>query len=378
MNKGIKLTILMLGALTMMSNVAIVTTLPYIKKYFNNVENIDFLSKLILTAPSLAIAFLAPFLGHIIHRIGSKKSTVIGLIMFSIFGSAGLYLNSIYSILISRVLLGIAIAVLMITATTFIGEYFIGEERHKFMGLQSIFIALGGVFFTVTGGILSDIKWRYSFGVYFIGLFVLYLIVKYIHKKDMLDFKEIKEIGNNINVNLIHVYFLAFLLMLVFYIIPTQIPFLLMHKFKANGSFTSMIIANAFFFNMLGAFSFAKLKKRFHFFKLYLLGFLVMAIGFIGIGMIKSIYFFFITSSLTGFGAGILIPTIRSWLLHNAHYTKQVKASGYLTSSLYLGQFASPIVFHPFIDIFGIQRFFFIIGMIINVIIFFFLYLEKN
>jgi len=247
MNKGTKLAILMLGALTMMSNVAIVTTLPYIKKYFNSIENIDFLSRLILTAPSLSIAFLAPILGHLIHHIGSKKSTVIGLIMFSLFGSAGLYLNGVYYILMSGLLLGIAIAVLMITATTLIGEYFTGEERHKFMGLQSVFIALGGIFFTVAGGMLSDINWRYSFGVYLIGLFVLYLILRYIHKKDIF-IEKIKENEYSISKKLIHIYFLAFLLMLVFYIIPTQIPFLLMHKFKANGSFTSMIIANAFFF----------------------------------------------------------------------------------------------------------------------------------
>lgn len=369
MNKGIKLTILMLGALSMMSNVAIVTALPFIKEYFSSVGNIDFLSRLILTAPSLSIAFLAPVLGHLIQHIGSKKSAIAGLIMFSIFGSAGLYLNDIYHLLISRLLLGIAIAILMITATTFIGEYFVGEDRHKFMGVQSAFMGIGGIFFTVTGGVFSDINWRYSFGVYLISLVVLYLVMRYIHKKDMLVSEEIKENEDNINKKLIHIYFLAFLIMLFFYILPTQIPFLLMHKFKVNGLFTSMVIANAFFFNMLGSFLFAKFKKIFYFFELYLFGFLIIAIGFIGIGMINNPYFFFVTSSLTGFGAGILIPTIRSWLLHSAYHKKMAKASGYLTSSLFLGQFASPIVFHPFVDIFGVQKFFTIIGISLFLII---------
>ncbi|GAB6044970.1 hypothetical protein JCM11957_05680 [Caminibacter profundus] len=66
-------------------------------------------------------------------------------------------------------------------------------------------------------------------------------------------------------------------------------------------------------------------------------------------------------------------------VLHNAHYTKQVKASGYLTSSLYFGQFESPIVFHPFVDIFGVQKFFSIMGFTMVIMItFYFLMKKKN
>ena len=154
-----KFTLLLMSMMTMMSNVAIVTSLPVLSLVFKDVENIEFLSRLMITLPSLAIAFLAPFLGYIINRFGKKNSAMVALVFFSILGSAGLYLDSIYALLASRFLFGIAIAVLMIVSTSLVGDYFKDEARHKFMGLQSAFMAFGGVFFLISGGILSDISW---------------------------------------------------------------------------------------------------------------------------------------------------------------------------------------------------------------------------
>ncbi len=76
MNQVSKLTIftlLLISMTTMMSNVAIVTALPHLKEEFSNIQNIEFYSRLMLTLPSLAIAILAPILGHIVFKFGKKK-----------------------------------------------------------------------------------------------------------------------------------------------------------------------------------------------------------------------------------------------------------------------------------------------------------------
>ena len=76
---------------------------------------------------------------------------------------------------------------------------------------------------------------------------------------------------------LIKIYILAFLLMLVFYILPTQMPFLMMNHFGANGKLTGMIIAMAFIFNALGALTFAWLKKSYDFKCIYMIGMSIVA-----------------------------------------------------------------------------------------------------
>lgn len=362
-SKATKVTLLLLSMLTMMSNVAIVTMLPHLNEHFEHIKNIELYSRLMITLPSLAIAFLSPFLGHFVFKIGKKRSTIIALVLFALFGTAGLYLQSIYNLLLSRFLFGIAIAILMIVSTSLIGDYFKKEARHKFMGLQSAFISMGGIVFIVGGGILSDIDWRYPFAIYFLGLIVLIFVFKYL--VEIKTNEHLDEDDTYLNHNLWYIYLFAFILMLVFYILPTQMPFLMINVFGASGTMTGAIIATAFVFNALGAISFAKFKKKFKFSDIYMIGMLVIAFGFILIGNVNNVYLFFITSPIMGFGGGLLMANMTSWMLHVAHHSKRIKASAFLTSSYFFGQFCSPLATMPFVKSFGVKDFFVVSGIIL-------------
>jgi MFS family permease len=343
-----------------MSNVAIVTVIPHLKDHFDY-ENIELLSRLMITMPSIMIALLAPFLGHIIHKIGKKVSAVFSLVLFGVAGSAGLYLNSMESLLASRALLGIAIAALMIVSTSLVGDYFSGEKRHKYMGIQSAFISFGGVLFVVGGGVLSDVDWRLSFAIYLIGFLLLPFVIKYLIEFKVDDNFLTSE--EDLNPNLFKIYFLAFLLMVIFYVLPTQMPFLMINHFGASGTLTGAIISLAFVFHGLGALSFARLKKRFEFRRIYLIGMGIIGLGFIFVGLIENIYLFFLTAPILGFGGGLMMTNVSAWMLSLAHHTKRVKSSGYLTSSLFMGQFFSPIATMPIVAYFGVQDFFMVFGI---------------
>ena len=351
---------LLIAMTTMMSNVAIVTALPHLQDYFTETENIEFLSRMMITLPSLAIAFLAPFLGHFVYKIGRKKSALFALLVFSIMGSSGLYLDTMNLLLFSRFMLGIAIAILMIVSTSLIGDYFQGEARHKFMGQQGIFISLGGVIFVVGGGLLSDINWRYSFAIYSIGFLLIPLVYTYLNEKVITNFNI--EDDTDLNANLFMIYLLAFILMLIFYILPTQIPFLIMNHFDASGTMTGAIIATAFISNGIGAITFRKFKQKFTHAQIYIIGMLIIGCGFIAIGLVDNVYFFFLTSPIMGFGGGILMTNMTAWMLSRTHHTQRIHKSGYLTSALFLGQFFSPIIFHPVVSYFSIEHFFMVIG----------------
>lgn len=358
--KTTKVTLLLLSMTTMMSNVAIVTSLPHLKDHFPDVSQIEFLSRMMITLPSLAIAILAPFLGHLLHHFKRTHSLMTALLFFALAGSAGLYLQGIYALLFSRFLLGIAIAVLMILTTSLVGDYFKDKERHRYMGLQSAFTSAGGLLFLLGGGILSDIDWRYAFGIYLAGILFLPLVSLYI--KEPIRSQALNA-EQTLQLRLFNIYLLAFLLMLVFYILPTQMPFLMMNHFGADGKLTGMIIAMAFIFNALGAFSFSRFKKHYDYKCIYMIGMAIVAVGFLLIGNVNDVHLFFFTSPIMGFGGGLLMTNITAWMLHLAHEDKRVRSSGYLTSSLFMGQFFSPIVFHPAVDYFGVQHFFVVTGI---------------
>ncbi len=368
MNNITKLTIftlLLVSMTTMMSNVAIVTALPHLKEDYSFINNIEFYSRLMLTLPSLVVALLAPILGHVIFRFGKKRSATIALFFFALTGSAGLYLQSIEALLISRALFGICIAVLMIVSTSLVGDYFKEEARHKFMGYQSAFMATGGMVFVIGGGFLSDINWRYSFGIYLIGFLLLPLVITQI-KEFKIDALQQEEIP--INSKMFFIYFLAFFYMLIFFILPTQIPFLLIETFGASGKFAGSIIAIAFLANAFGAITFSKLKTKFSFPTIFIIALIIIAVGFAGIGLNKNLYLFYFITPFLGFGGGILMTNLTAWMLSRTTLKRRVKTSGYFTSSLFLGQFSSPIVFHPLVDKIGVQDFFLTIGISLFII----------
>lgn len=359
-SQATKITLLLLSMVTVMSNVAIITSLPHLKDHFPNVEDMELYSRLMITLPSLSIAFLAPFLGHLLQGIKRKTSVIAGLLLFSMTGSAGLYLHSIETLLLSRALLGIAIGILMIMTTTLVGDYFVEKSRHKYMGLQSAFTSVGGILFLIGGGMLSDISWRYPFGIYLIGVVFVPLVIMFLREPEL---TKQGDAIDEVQPRLFGIYFLAFVLMILFYTMPTQMPFLMINHFGASGTLTGSIIATAFVANAAGAISFAKLKQHFSFKMIYVIGLGIIAIGFILIGLVENVYYFFITAPIMGFGGGVLMTNIMAWMLSKSHHSRRVKSSGYITSALFLGQFASPILFHPFVQFFGIQEFFSVMGL---------------
>lgn len=361
-------TLLLLAMLSTMSNVAIITAVPSLKLHFIDVENIEFLSRVLIVLPSLVIAILAPILGHVIYKFGKKRSAILAVFVFSLAGSSGLYLESIELLLASRALFGIAVASIMIVATSLVGDYFSADKRAKYMSLQNAFAAFGGIVLVTGGGALADISWRYTFGIYLLGILLIPLLITQI--------KEIKKENSPQNIqeeetsgNAIFIYLLAFVYMSVFFIMPTQIPFMLINKYEASGQFAGLIISTFLVSNALGGFVFEKLKKHFEHKTIFMIGVSIFGAGFIGYGLIDNLNYFFIPSHIAGLGAGIMMTNITTWFLKFTTLKTRVKSSGYFTSSLFLGQFASPIIFFDLTKTVGVQEFLFSLGLTLITIV---------
>ena len=120
------------------------------------------------------------------------------------------------------------------------------------------------------------------------------------------------------------------------------------------------------------------MKKRFTYIEIYLIGITIIAIGFVFVGLVDKLYLFFLTAPVLGFGGGIMMTNINAWMLSVAHHSKRVKSSGYLTSSLFLGQFFSPVLTMPIVANFGVQYFFIVVGIILFTSVFIALLLKKK
>ena len=102
-------TLLMTSSMTVMSGTTVVAAMPKVSDYFQGVPNAELLVRLFLTTPFLFTAIAAPLAGYVVDRLGRKLILLSSLIVFAIAGTSGLYLNSLFTLIIGRALLGISI-----------------------------------------------------------------------------------------------------------------------------------------------------------------------------------------------------------------------------------------------------------------------------
>jgi len=84
--KNIQISLLLIATLGVMSGITVVSSLPLMSQTFSEIPNIEFLSKLMLTIPSIIIALFAPFAGYIVDKWGRLKPLYVGIILFILGG----------------------------------------------------------------------------------------------------------------------------------------------------------------------------------------------------------------------------------------------------------------------------------------------------
>ncbi len=351
----LKLALLLVSSLTIMSVITISPALPQMAMVFSNVENAEFLVKLVLTLPALMIAVFSPITGRLIDRHGRLKILWVSLLLYAISGAAGYFLNNLYHILISRALLGISVGMSMPIVITLIADYFEGMERQKFVGLQIAFMSMGGILFIGLGGILADSSWRHPFLIYLSSLLVLPLSIVFLHEPAIVQQRN--QANTNVKApGIIWMLFINIMIMwIIFFLIPVQIPFHLKNIGVEKNWLIGAAIAMATAFSAISSFSYSKIKSRFSFLSIFSLGYLLLAAGFVCISISNTYVLVVIAMMLSGLGMGMMIPNTNMWVMKIAPPEIRGKEIGKLTTFWFAGQFLSPIIIFPVLNILSLS-----------------------
>lgn len=360
-SKALQATVLLASSLTVMAGATIAPSLPQMARVFSDTPNAVFLSKLILTIPALFIAVCSPLAGRIIDRLGRLRLLFIVLILYAIGGVSGYFLDNLYHILVGRALLGVAVAGVMTVAVTLIGDYFEGRARERFMGIQAASMSFGGMIFVGAGGFLADISWRSPFLIYGFSIVVLLLAMRYLYEPNR-ETSVQSLLPDKLPPILVLVYAVAFVGMILFYMLPVQIPFLLNEIGVTKNALAGLAIVVATLGSTISSLSYHRLKNRFSFSTILAVLFFLMAIGFLVISSAQQYSTVIIGMIISGFGLGLMMPNLNIWLLSVTPPKIRGTAVGILTMSLFLGQFFSPIAVAPLERIYSLSGVFFLGG----------------
>ncbi|MBW4507667.1 MAG: MFS transporter [Scytonematopsis contorta HA4267-MV1] len=348
-----KIALLASSSLTVMSGATIAPSLPAMQDHFASITNAQLWVRLVLTIPALFIVIGSPIAGVIVDRLGRKPLLVVSAVLYGLAGCSGFFLNSLFAILAGRALLGLAVAGVMVSATTLIADYYIGQARANFMGLQAGFMGLGGVIFLSAGGALAEANWRYPFLIYLFSWILLPLILVSIFEPnrtipEMLSGENQQKTSPATPRNLlILVYGITTLVQTIFYLIPVQLPFYLRNLNNATPAQSGQAIALCTLLSAFGSIMYGKVKARLDFVSILPFIFTFLGIGYTLIGFGKNLGVIMLGLAVAGVGLGLLMPNMTVWVSSTVPDAVRGRALGGLSTSLFLGQFLSPIIAQP-------------------------------
>ena len=377
----IKASLLLTSTLTVMSGATIAPSLPAMQQHFADVPNSALLVRLVLTIPALFIAIGGLFAGQLVDRLGRKPLLVGSTLLYGLAGASGLILNSLGAILVGRALLGLSVAGIMTGVTTLIADYYTGQSRANFMGLQAAFMGLGGVVFLSVGGFVADLNWRFPFLIYLTAWGICGAIAFFLYepKREVVSQNGENTVQSSMPIGVLAmIYGVALFYMVAFYLIPVQLPFYLQNFDNASASAAGLAIAVSTLASAIASLRYGFVKERLGYVQIVTVSFGVAAVGYFIIGIAGSYNLVLIGLIVAGLGFGLLMPNLNVWLSSIISDALRGRALGGLTTFFFLGQFLSPLVSQPVTNAVGLGRTYFITGIALVVIAFIFLVLRKQ
>jgi MFS family permease len=315
--------------------------------HFANSPDAKALVPVTLTVPALMIGLMAPFAGRIVDRFGRKRLLVIALLIYAVFGTAPLWLDALPAIVLSRAGVGLTEAAIMTCCTTLIADYFTGEERDRWLGMQTVFTAIAATVFFAIGGGLGAVSWRAPFWLYASSLVFAVLAARLLWQPKGPDDNAGSGAKRALPPIPWHALRAPVLVSLfggiIFYTPIVELSYALDGVGVKSVAAIGAISAVASAATATGAFLFGRLSRR-GTATLLPIAFGLAGVGLLVMGLSSTPALTAVGAVVTSSGTGLMLPTLLTWALSSLTFDQRGRGTGLWTASLFIGQFFCPLL----------------------------------
>lgn len=344
------LVVLMCGsATTALVLVVPLPVLPMMAETFGGGSAGAGLSQAVMTAPALGLIAGGLASAAVIKTVGALRLLMVGLALYGLAGSAGLYLSSAPQLLASRVLLGVAASFVGVASTALIAALY-PATRARLLGYKGALGSVGGISGVLIGGELGSFGgWRLPFGLYLIGWLLLALVLASRREAPIAATPEVVAAptpsGGLGALWPLYAMIVAFGVVLM--MTNTQLSFLLGEIGVEEPSEIGRIAVTASIGAVIGGLAYGRVRQMVGPENCFILVFGIWTVGLAVLGFARSPGVVVAGCGITGIAAGLFLPHMVATLAAAASDQERDRAIALFYSAIFLGDFLNPFIVEP-------------------------------
>lgn len=339
--------LLMLAALLpIMGTLTMLPVMPILFGHFAAQPHAQLLVPMIITLPAVSMALLAPLAGMVGDRLSRRRLLIAATGVYAVFGLLPVMLDDLHTILLARLVMGIADAFILTTANALIGDYFAGEARSKWLAVQSGMGSVLSTLIVLGAGLLGTLGWYGPIYLYalaipvFIGLCLFTAEPALRHRVDNIadekgvafPRRKMAAIGL-ITLGSAILYFLE----------PLQISLVFSQLGLTSSSQIGIATAMAGVGVPLGAWLYGRSAKQ-RIDRQFLLFYAIFGFGLLFIAVARNPLAGVAAGFVAQIGNGMLIPLMLAWMMKTLPAPHRATGIGIWHTFFFLGMFISPVL----------------------------------
>lgn len=344
------LSLLIPITLSTMAIVLLAPILPGLLQEFSGVAGHEYWVPMILTVPALCVAIFSPVAGMLGDWFGRRRLLLWALAAYAVVGIAPVFLTGLTAIIISRIGVGLAEALIMVLTTTMIGDYFKGAARDTWLAGQTAAASLSALLFFNIGGQLGRFGWRAPFWVYGSALAMLALVVIFTWEPSEADPEEEADHAPHHGrwagfpwARMAGIIGITIYGSVLFYTVQIQAGRGLAALGVGDPGQIGFLTSVASIGVPIGTFLYSRIGRA-RVAHLLLGEFALLTVGFLMMGRAGATTPFLIGCFINQLGAGLLLPTLLVWAMDGLPFQIRARAAGMWTGAFSVGQFLCAVI----------------------------------
>ena len=336
--------------LSAMAIVLLAPNLPALLQEFASVEHHEYWVPMVLTVPALCVALFSPMAGILGDRFGRRRLLLAAFLVYAVVGIAPVFLRDLGWIIVSRVAVGLAEAMIMVLSTTMIGDYFEGPARDRWLAGQTAMASISALLFLNVGGFLGRFGWRAPFWVYGSALLMFVLVLLFTWepaRRDSPDAEIAQRDASSAGfpwLRMSGIIAITVFGSVLFYTAQIQSPIGLTQFGITDPARIGFLTSLASIGVPVGTYVYSRVGSKLPIASLLLIEFTLLAIGFLLMSRSGAPAGFLAGCFINQLGAGMLLPSLLVWAISGLPFEVRSRGAGLWTGAFSVGQFLCPVV----------------------------------